>query len=186
MPYNLPQFDVRKFSIGPAIVYIGVAGQTPTIDLGAIRSAEMKFTYELNKFYQGLPSVPRAMRFKLSDLTLTVKGLEWDFSKLSKTTGGYLVETIDGVSLTQELYANLEYADPISVRLVHTTPSESILTVDLYNAYPGGTDSFAFAQNVHEMTYIFHAASSTIDFAGNAIPPNTPFKITLAMPFGGS
>lgn len=186
MPYNLPQYDTRKISIGPAVIYIGTAGQTPTTDLGAVSSSEFKTTYEVNKFFQGIPSVAKAFKFKSSETILTVKGFEWDFSKLSKAMGGYLVESVEGNTNVQEYYANLEYADPISVRLSHVTPFGATLTIDLFNAYPGGIDGFQFASNVHEMSYTFYAAAATTDFAGNALPPNTPYKIKLELPTAGS
>jgi len=183
MPYNLPSFDTRKLSIGPSVIYMGTAGQTPTTDFGAITSAEFKITYEVNKFFQGVPSAAKAYKFKSFEAVLTVKGLEWNLSKMSKATGGYLVTTYPGSNTVQELYANLEYSDPISIRLVHQTPSGATVTIDVYNAYPGGIDGFNFAQSLHEFGYTFYAAAATTDFAGVALPPNTPFKMKLELPF---
>ncbi len=38
MPYNLPQFDTNRMSIGPCVLYIGPSGTTPTVDVGAVES----------------------------------------------------------------------------------------------------------------------------------------------------
>ncbi len=183
MPYNLPQFDTRKFSIGPSVVYIGAAGQTPTIDLGAVTAVEIKATYEMNKFFQNIPATATAYRFKSVETAVTFKGLEWDLSKIRRVMGGYYVETLIGGHTIQELYGNFEYADPVSLKVVHETPNGIVITIDVYNAYPGGNDGFHFTHALHEHSYTFHAAASATDFAGNALPPNTPFKIKVDMPF---
>ena len=179
MPINLPNFDIRRLSIGPAIIYYGIAGTTPTLDLGAIRGAELKIAIETTKFLVGMPAVPSWYRFKSVEVTLTVKGLEWNLDKLRRSIGGYFLDVTQDNLHTETLYGSFEFVDPVSLRMVHVTPYGATLMVDIYQAIPGGSDQLAFNYNVHEIPYTFHAVSSTYDWGGNALPPNTPYKITF-------
>jgi hypothetical protein len=179
MPTNLPNFDVQRLSIGPAVIYFGAAGTTPTTDLGAVRGADLKIAIETTKFLVGMPAVPSWYRFKAAEITLTVKGLEWNLNKIRRAIGGYYLETTQGNLYTETLYGNFEFVDPLSLRLVHATPYGSTIIVDIFQALPGGADQYSFGYNVHEIPYVWHAVSTTYDWAGNALPPNTPYKITF-------
>ena len=179
MPINLPQYDVQRLSIGPGVIYFGAAGVTPTVDFGAIHGADLKVTIEMTKFLVGMPAVPSWYRFKSVEVALTIKGLEWNLYKIKQAIGGWYLSQTQGNLYTETLYGNFEFADPLSIRIVHATPSGATLTVDIYQAMPGGADQFSFQQNLHEMPYTFHAVSSQYDWGGNALPPNTPYKITF-------
>ncbi len=182
MPVNLPQYDTRRLSIGPAILYIGTAGSTPTVDLGAVQDSSIKVTAELTKFMLGVPAVPQWYRFKTVEVTLTVKGLEWNLDKIRQVIGGYYLTETVGSTDVQTLYGTFEYVEPFSIRLIHQTPSGGTLTVDIFEALPGGGADLGFGSKVHEIPYTFHAISSSHDFEGNALPPNTAFKMKLETP----
>jgi hypothetical protein len=179
MPINLPNFDVQRLSIGPAVIYFGAAGTTPTTDFGAVRDSTLKIAIETTKFLVGMPAVPSWYRFKSVEVTLTVKGLEWNLDKIRHAIGGYYLDVTQGSLNTQTLYGSFEFVDPLSLRLVHLTPYGATITIDIYQALPGGSDQFAFNYNVHEIPYNFHAVSTMYDWGGNALPPNTPYKITF-------
>lgn len=182
MPTNLPQFNTKRFSIGPAVMYLGVAGVAPTVDLGAVYEVAVKVTAENNKFLLGVPAVPQWYRFKTIEVTLTVKGLEWNLETIRKVMGGYYLQETVGNTDVQTLYGTFEYVDPFSIRVLHKTPAGGTITLDVFRALPGGGGDFSFGQKVHEIPYTFHAISSPLDFEGNALPPNTAFKLKLETP----
>jgi len=177
MPLNLPQYDVTRLSIGPSIIYIGSALTTPTTDLGAVTSAEVKVNVELNKFFSGSPAVPHWYHFKNAEVSLSVKGLEWNLDKLRQVTGGYFYSETAGGFITETLYGTFEFVESLSLRLVHQTPSGATLILDIFEAVPGGSVDLRFAANTHEIPYVFYAVTATTDFAGNTLPPNTAFKL---------
>jgi hypothetical protein len=184
MPMNLPQYNVKRFSIGPATMLLGVAGVLPTVDIGGVDEVAIKITAESNKFLLGVPAVPQWYRFKTVEVVLTVKGIEWNLDSIRKVMGGYLLEETIGNTDVQTLYGTFEYVDAFSIRVLHVTPAGGTLTMDVFQALPGGGADFTFGTKVHEIPYTFHAIASSYDFDGNALPPNTAFKLKLETPNG--
>lgn len=178
MPINLPQFDTTRFSIGPAVIYIGAAGVLPVTDFGAITSTEIKFNVETNKFVSGAPAVPHWYTFKSGEVTITIRGIEWDLYKLQKAVGGYYVTSTVGGYTTQTLYGTFEVVDAMSMRIVHLTPTGSTVTLDVFSAIPGSGSEIKFGDKVHDFPFTFHPVAVTNDFTGNALPPNTSFTLT--------
>lgn len=182
MPINLPQFNVKRFSIGPAIMYLGAPGVVPNTDLGAVTEVAVKIATESNKFLLGVPASPQWYRFKTVEVSLSVKGLEWNLDTIRKVMGGYYLQETVGNTDVQTLFGTFEYVDSFSIRVLHKTPAGGTITLDIFRALPGGGFDVSFGSKVHEIPYTFHAISSTTDFDGNALPPNTSFKLKLETP----
>lgn len=182
MPYNLPGYNVKRISIGPANIYIGVAGATPTIDLGAVYESTLKITSEEDKFYGGAPSNLKWRRAKHVEVSVIVKGLEWNLSTLQTAFGGYFSSNEAGGYLTETYYATGDVSTAISLRLIHQTPSGGTLTFDMFKAVPMGFSDVSFGYAVHQLPYSFSAINSKYDYAGNALPSNTMFKIVFETP----
>jgi len=178
MPYNLPNFDVQRISIGPAIIYVGAAGQTPTIDLGAVYEADLKITAEDAKFFAGSPAGLQWRQTKKVEATLTVKGLEWNLSTWQKTLGGYFGEEGN----VETLYATGDIVDSMSLRAVHQTPSGGTIIIDFFKALPSSAPEVTFGFSPHQIPFTFSAVVAKYDFAGNALPANTMFKIVFQKP----
>lgn len=177
MPMNLPQFNTTRFSIGPAVIYMGAAGVLPVTDFGAINSTEIKFNVENNKFLAGSPAVPHWYHFKTGDVSITVRGLEWDLYKLQKAIGGYYTTSTVGSYTTQTLYGTFEVVDALSLKIVHNTPSGSTITLEVYSALPGGGSEIKFGDKVHDFPFTFYPVVVPYDFSSTALPPNTSFKL---------
>lgn len=182
MPINLPQFDTTRFSIGPAVLYIGSAGVLPVTDFGAITSTEVKFNVEHTKFISGSPAVPHWYHFKSGDVAITIRGLEWDLSKLQKAVGGYLTTSTVGGYTTQSLYGTFEVVDALSLKIVHQTPTGGTITLEVYSAIPGGGSEIKFGDKVHDFPYTFYPVVTPYDFSSVALPPNTSFKLIYVRP----
>jgi hypothetical protein len=172
---GLPLFDISNFSIGPAILYLGVGGAEPLIDMGAVYDSTFKVTSSPVSFYEGFPSHKKETYNEKYEAVLTVKGIEWNLATIRKALSGYLQQRGDVYSY----FGTPTIDDPISVRLVHITPSGIAITIDLFRARPSNILDAAFGYSVHTFTYAFNAIAATQDFDGNILPYGTSFKITL-------
>ncbi|MEM4720577.1 MAG: hypothetical protein QXT73_00770 [Candidatus Methanomethylicaceae archaeon] len=178
MPYNLPAFNTQRISIGPAIIYIGQAGQTPTVDLGAVYEAELRFSAEETEFYAGAPSGLQWRRSRHLKATLTVKGLEWRLDSLQKAIGGLYAEEGD----VEVLYATGDISEAVSLRAIHQMPSGGTIIIDFFRAIPTGYPDISFGYSPHQLPFTFSALVSKYDFEGNPLPSNTFFKLVFQKP----
>ena len=65
---------------------------------------------------------------------------------------------------------------------MHQTPAGGTLTLEIYEAIGTGNADLGFGRELHKIPYNFNAIVSTSDFEGNALPPNTYFKMILETP----
>jgi hypothetical protein len=58
MAWNLPVYDTDNFTFGPAVIYIGAVGTTPTVDIGGVRgNTEVTVSKEILEIKQGSSQV---------------------------------------------------------------------------------------------------------------------------------
>lgn len=56
MAFNLPVYDTDNITFGPAVIYLGTVGSTPTTDIGAVRgNTEITVAKEILEIMQGSP-----------------------------------------------------------------------------------------------------------------------------------
>ena len=166
MAFNLPQYDVTKFSFGPAVIYIGPVGTTPTTDIGAVRSG---MTLELGRtlvdINQGNPATLAHTFVTAESATLTVTGLELDFVKIAKVLG--VPEPSDP---TEFGFGGFLYVTPVAIKIVHEMPVDNNLEIYIWKARGGAGFTMTFGDDPHEYSYTFNAIASVTDWAGNVLP----------------
>lgn len=166
MAYNVPQYDVTKFSFGPGVLYIGPAGVTPTIDIGAVRSgATFEVTRTLVDINQGSPATLVETFVTAESATLTVTGLEWNFKNFARALG---VEVPTDENVFE--FGGSMRVIPVSLKFVHETPYGVTLVLSIWKARGGDRFRVGFTDDPHEFEFVFHALEAITNWAGESLP----------------
>ena len=166
MPYNLPSYETDRFSFGPGILYIGVAGTTPLEDVGAVRSGgSLGLAREVLEVPQGSPKQIVKRWATAETATLSLTGIEWNLQNLSRFLG---VDYEVGPPTVLPFGGDIEIEE-VALRFVHQTPAGGTVEVWMWKAQGSGSIEITFGDEVHEFPYVFNATDSSTDWAGDAL-----------------
>lgn len=168
---NVPSYTVNNISLGPGILYLGVAGTTPSLDAGAISEDGMEFnvTREFLEVFQGQPR-QLITTFPIAEtVELTINGIEWNLMKLPLALGA----GVTTFSSTKETFSfgGDPANDQVAVIVQHAMPSGHTVSIYLWTAQPSGEWNMSMAPDtLHTFPYSFKAVLSTVDWGGTALP----------------
>lgn len=105
MPYSLPKYNTSRFSIGPAVVYMGPFLTTdgePTIDVGGLQAgATLSTTREKTEVFQGFPKTLVDQLCTQETASVKFTTIEWNLSNLQKALGaGTVTLSADALGAT--------------------------------------------------------------------------------------
>ena len=171
--FNVPSYTTSNISIGPGILFLAVAGTTPTVDVGAVRSAELTITREKLDVDQGFPAQPIVSYAVGEDVTLTINAIEWDFTHLAQALGAGVV----GAN-TIEFGGDPNFSE-VALKFQHRMAAGSTIVIDIWKTNGSGEITTTFGDDVQEFPYAFSALNSATDWASNTLGDTTSiFKIT--------
>lgn len=157
--------------MGPGILFIGLVGTTPTIDVGAISEDGMEFTVsrEFIEVYQGQPRTLIKTFPSQEVVEVTCNGIEWNLFNLPLALGSGVTTT----SATQDTFAF--GADPandeVAVHIQHALPSGNTVSIYIWRAQPSGEWSMSLSQDtIHTFPYSFKALQATTEWDGSTLP----------------
>lgn len=165
--FNVPSYNVANISVGPGVLYLGTAGNTPTVDVGAVRNGELAITREKLDIEQGWPAQLIARFAPRETVTLTVNAIEWHFANLAKALGAG-VATGAGAGTKFDFGGDINFQN-VSVRYQHRFASGGTVDIKLWKANGSGEITTTFGDDVHEFPYVLTALNSTTDWAGNTL-----------------
>lgn len=89
MPYNVPTVTTSDISFGPARIFIGDAGATPSVDVGAITEdgVSLEITSEKRYIAQGNPRVNYYNFSQAQSVMVGFTSIEWDFDNFKYAVG---------------------------------------------------------------------------------------------------
>jgi hypothetical protein len=180
MAYNVPNYDTKRFSFGPGVLYMGAPGTTPLVDIGAVKgNAEFSVERTLLKVEQGSPKSLVQEYVTKEEVKLKVTGIEWNFDNLSYLLGAGATTGIGGVTETFE-FGGAMTVNNRALRFVHRTPDGSTIDIHVFAAQGAGKIAIPFNEdNMHEFPFEFQALEGTTDFTGQALAASKKlFKIT--------
>ena len=153
--YNKPAGTIGNVTIGPGILYLGVAGATPTIDVGYVTGdATLKFDRQKLEIRQGSPQTLIAQFAKQEDYTLEVKGIEWNLNALMRALGDGAT-SVSGASDIFKVGAGPAMTG-IALQYVHKMSDGGTLTLNMWKVLPDGTvESSINAEKPHELKLKF-------------------------------
>ncbi len=178
MAYNVPSYNVNKFSFGPGVLSLLaltaggpssiLVGGSNLVDVGAVNSgATFQATRTRLDVMQGSPKVLVDTFVTQEEATLTVQGIEWNLTNLNLALGAGLVVD-SGVTTTFNFGGDLRVQD-VAAKFVHITPYGATVTIRLWRAQGTGELNLSFGDNVHEFPYSFKATNSDNKWGGAAL-----------------
>ena len=175
MPYNLPQFTTTRMSIGPAVLYIGPSGATPTVDVGAVESgATLTTTRTKEDIFQGFPKTLVAQFATQETAVLKLSGIEWNVNNLMYALGAGVTSSATNTEVL-DFGGQITFQN-VALKLVHQTPYGWTINVSIWQAQGDGAVEFNFGDTHHKMPYTFNAmvpwdntSRSCKDWAGAAL-----------------
>lgn len=154
-------------------MFIGPAGTTPTLDVGAIAEDGMEFTVtrEFLEVFQGSPK-SLIQRFVTEEtVELTVQSLEWNLLNLV-TALGTGVTTSDS-SIDTYSFGGDPDTDKVAVKVEHALPSGNTISILIWLAQSLGEWTLSLAQDeLQTFPFSFKALNATESWDGVALPVN--------------
>lgn len=179
MPYNIPTVNTNDISFGPARMFIGkstysgAAGDTPTVDVGAIAEdgVSLEISNEVKTIMQGNPRVQVYAFSQQSNVNVSVSSIQWDFTSLAYALGGG-VTTVSGSNETFA-FGGEPAITQIAIKLQHyMAVSGNTMEVYVWKAQSNTGVSPQFGQDEHTFEYGFTAIRATTDWSGAALAEN--------------
>lgn len=176
---NVPSYNTNNISIGPGIMYIGPAGATPSIDVGAISEdgIEITVSQEFLEVFQGSPK-QLIRQFKTDEtMEIVATGIEWDLLKLANALGAGV--TTSSASQDTFSFGGDPDTDIVALMIKHTLPSGNTISICVWQAQASGEWSMSMAQDeLSTFPYSFKALVSTTNWIGGALSSGSQlFKI---------
>ena len=179
MPYNIPTITTNDISFGPARMflgtstYAGAAGDTPTVDVGAIAEdgISLEISNEVKAIMQGNPRVQVYAFSQQSNVNVKVTSIEWDFTSLSYALGGGV--TTASAAAETFAFGGEPAITEVAIKIEHyMAVSGNTMEIYVWKAQSNQGVSPQFGQDEHSFEYGFTALNATTDWAGGALPVN--------------
>lgn len=102
MPLNFSNGSTSNISFGPAVVFLGASGTTPTTGVGFIGNDDgvsLEMTSDKRDITQGNPKLVEYTFTQVQGVMAKFKSIEWDFTRLAWAFGAG-VTTVSGSEKT--------------------------------------------------------------------------------------
>jgi hypothetical protein len=166
LPLNLPTVTQNDISFGPGRLFLGAAGATPTVDVGAITEdgVTVEFSSEQRDITQGNPKLIELTFFQSQSVMVKVTSIEWNFDSLAYALGAGNTSA----SGTFEAFAFGGEPCPTEVAL-HVEHemclSGNTINVYVWRAVGEGNVSLPFTHDEHQFEYNWKALRASTDWA---------------------
>lgn len=169
MAFNVPVYETARFSFGPGILYMGVAGATPSVDIGAVKGdAELLIQRVTLEVRQGSPQTLVKKYAVEENVSLKLTGIEWDLNNIVYALGAGIT-SLSGAQEILEFGGDIDF-NTRALRYVHIKPDGSTVDVHIFLGEGKGELPISFKEkDVHEFSYEFNALEGTVDFSNVAL-----------------
>ena len=173
MPLNLPTIDRDSISFGPARLFLGAAGTTPTTDVGAITEdgVTVEFASEMREIMQGNPKLPELTFIQAQSVTVRVTSIEWDFNSLAYALGAG--NTSASGTFEAFAFGGEPCVTEVALHVQHQMcRSGNTVNVYVWRAVGEGNASLPFTHDEHSFEYAWKAQRADTDWASAALASN--------------
>lgn len=170
MPLNLPTVTRDDISFGPARLFLGAAGATPTVDVGAISEdgVSIEFASEIKDIMQGNPKLIELAFIQSQSVTVKLTSIEWNFDNLKRALGAGTTSasgtfekfTFGGEPCPTELALHVQH---------QMCRSGDTMNVYVWRAVGDGNVTLPFTHDEHKFEYSYRAMRSATDWAGASL-----------------
>ena len=170
MPLNMPTVTRDDISFGPALLFAGVAGATPTVDLGAIGEdgVTVEIATEQRDIMQGNPKLIEFTFNQSQSVRLKVTSIEWNMTNFANGLGS-------GVITTSGTFERFAFGgDPCPTELALQVQHQMCRTgdtinVNVWRAVGEGNTTLPFTHDEHQFEYGWKALRAETDWASAAL-----------------
>lgn len=170
MPFNMPTVTRDDISFGPARLFLGVVGATPSVDVGGISEdgVTVEFATEQREIMQGNPKLIEFVFNQAQTVTVKLTSIEWNFDNLARA----LAAGNTSASGTFEKFAF--GGEPCVTECALHVQHQMCRTGDTMNVYVwravgDGNSTLPFTHDEHAFEYTFKALRASTDWAGNSL-----------------
>jgi hypothetical protein len=167
MPYNVPTVTTSDISFGPAVLYMGAAGATPTVDVGAISEdgVSVEITSEKKYISQGNPRVNYYSFTQAQSAMVKITGIEWDFDNFLYALGAGTT-TVSGAEKTF-VFGGDPIVQQVALKVQHYMASSgNTMDVQVWTAASDSGLTLALGQDEHAFEYSFTAIATDTAWDG--------------------
>ncbi len=166
MALNIPSVNRDDISFGPAVMYLGAVGATPTVDVGAISEdgVTIEITSEQRDIMQGNPRLIEMSFNQQQSVMVRVTSIEWNYQNMQYVLGGSI-----STSSTSERFSFGGEPCPseVAIKIVHQMcRTGDTLNVYVWRAMGEGGLTIPFGQDEHSFELNFKAMRATNDWSG--------------------
>ena len=174
MPYNVPTVTTNDISFGPAVLYMGAAGATPSVQVGSISEdgVSVELTSEKRYIAQGNPRVNYYNFSQAQGAMMKFTSIEWDFDNLTYALGA-------GVTAVSGSEKSFSFGgDPIVQQVAihaqhYMAVSGNTMNVYMWTATSDSGVTAPFGQDEHSFEYSFTALATTTAWDGSTALTDT-------------
>lgn len=172
MPVNQPTVTTNRISFGPAVVFLGVMGATPTTDLGAIKTDDgvtLEVTSEKRDIMQGNPKLIEYTFVQAQGAALKFSGLEWDISQTFYRALGSGVTSTSG-SNTRIYWGGDPLVTQVAIHVRHYMAiSGQTMNIYAWKCVADAPPKFMFGHDEHSFDLSFKLQRAATDWVGTAL-----------------
>lgn len=169
MPLNMPSGTTSRISFGPARVFLGASGSTPSTDVGYIATdngVTIEISNETRDIVQGNPKLIEYTFSQAQGAVVKFGSIEWDFTRLARAIGSGV--TTSSASQDTYSYGGDPLLNTVALHIQHQMPvSGNTMNVYVWKAVTEAPPSLPFTHDEHTFELSFKAQRSATDWAGN-------------------
>jgi len=170
MPLNIPSGSTTDISFGPARLFLGVAGATPTVDVGFISEdgVSLEISNETKDIVQGNPKLIEYTFSQTQGVMVNVSSIEWDFDSFQRAIGAGITASAGGVdSFT---FGGDPLIAQVAIHIQHQMAvSGNTLNCYVWKAVSESGYGITMGADEHTFEYKWKAQRATTDWASNVL-----------------
>lgn len=169
MAYNVPVYTAKRFSFGPGVLYMGTAGSTPLVDIGAVKGdAEITIKRTALEMKQGSPQSLVKKYAVEEEVSLKVTGVEWNLTNIAYALGAG-VTSQSGAQEIMEFGGDMDFSNR-ALRFIHIQPDGSTIDLHIFSSEGAGELAVAMKEtDFHEFPFKFNVLEGSVDFTNAAL-----------------
>lgn len=170
MPLNLSTVTRDDISFGPARLFLGAVGATPSVDLGLLGEdgVSIEITTEQGEVRNGNPKLLELVYHQQQDVLVKVTSLEWNWNSWNYALGA-------GNTSASGTYEAFAFGgEPCPTECAIWVQHQMCRTGDTINAYVWraigeGNVTAQFSHDPHAFEYSWRALRADTDWASNPL-----------------
>lgn len=170
MPFNIPTIDKDSISFGPARLFLGAVGTTPSTDVGAITEdgITVEFSSEIREIRQGNPKLIELPFIQQQDVMVRVTSIEWDFDSLTFAMGAG--NTSASGTFEAFAFGGEPCLTEVALHIQHQMcRSGNTINVYVWRAMGEGNVSLPLTHDEHQFEYSWKAMRADTDWASGGL-----------------